>query len=58
MLNIKTKKVITSLARGYIRKSIGETQPEPYQGKYGKGYKTYSHNPKSTRYCFVNYYII
>lgn len=50
-------KKITSLHRGYVKKSIGETVKENYDGRYGNGYKTYSHNPDSTNYCFVNYYV-
>ena len=45
----------TSYAVGYIRK--GTLKRVPYQGKFGKGVKVYSHNPNSTRYCFVSYYI-
>lgn len=50
----------TSLTRehnGYVSVKVKETAPIPYKGRYGKGHKTYSHNPSSTRYCFVNYYI-
>ena len=50
-------KKITSLSRGYVKKSIMETEKQSYNGRYGKGYKTYSHNPNSTNYCFVNYYV-
>lgn len=53
-------KKITSFTRehnGYVSTKEKETDPIPYSGRYGKGYKTYSHNPNSTRYCFVNYYI-
>jgi hypothetical protein len=45
----------TSYAVGYIRK--GTLKRVPYQGKFGKGVKVYSHNPNSTRYCLVSYYI-
>lgn len=45
----------TSLTQGYIPK--GTLKRVPYQGKFGKGVKVLSHNPNSTRYCFVSYYI-
>lgn len=45
----------TSYAVGYICK--GTLKRVPYQGKFGKGVKVYSHNPNSTRYCLVSYYI-
>lgn len=46
----------TSLSRGYVSvKSIGEV--EPYKGKFGEGYKVKKHNPNSTRYCIVEYWI-
>lgn len=48
----------TSLSRscgGYICKGV--TKQVPYQGRFGKGIKVFSHNPNSTRYCLVTYYI-
>ncbi len=45
----------TSLTQGYIPK--GTLKRVPYQGKFGKGVKILTHNPNSTRYCFVSYYI-
>lgn len=45
----------SALARGYQRK--GTVTIEKYSGKYGKGYKVFSHNPKSTSYKNVDYYI-
>lgn len=45
----------TSLARGYI--PVGTIKRVPYQGRFGKGVKVYSHNPNSTYYCCVSYYI-
>jgi hypothetical protein len=50
-------KKITSLHRGYVSNKITETAPINYNGKYGKGYTTMSHNPNSTQYCFINYYV-
>ncbi len=46
----------TSLTRGYVsRKTDGHVYE--YSGKFGKGYKHYSPNFESTRYCYVTYYI-
>lgn len=45
-----------SLARGYIR--VNQEIKEAYAGKFGTGYKLYKHNPNSSRYCIVEYYII
>ena len=45
----------SALARGYQKK--GTLTFEKYNGRYGKGYKVYSHNPKSTSYKIVDYYI-
>ena len=45
---------ITSV-RGYQKK--GTVTIEKYSGSYGKGYKVSKHNPNSTRYKFVCYYI-
>lgn len=45
----------SALARGYQRK--GTVTIEKYSGRYGKGYKVFSHNPRSTSYKIVDYYI-
>lgn len=46
----------TSLTRGYIStKSEGEILP--YSGRFGKGYKVLTHNPQSTLYCYVTYWV-
>jgi len=46
----------SALTRGYIsRKIYGRIVP--YKGRYGTGYKVYSPNPDSTRYCIVSYYL-
>ncbi len=47
----------TSMTRGYVSRKNGETEPAIYNGKFGKGYTTFSPNFDSTRYCFVTYYI-
>lgn len=45
----------TSLARGYVsRKSDGFIVD--YNGRFGRGYKLYRPNFRSTRYCYVDYY--
>ena len=48
-----------SLARGYVSRKIDvySIQPHPYEGKYGKGYMVHLPNHKSSRYCFVEYYV-
>lgn len=45
----------SALARGYVR--VGHEVKEPYNGKFGRGYKLYKNNPCSSRYCIVEYYI-
>ena len=45
----------TALARGYIR--VGETRTESYNGRFGHGEKLFRHNPNSSRFCLVDYYI-
>lgn len=46
----------TSLARGYVSVK-SEGIKEPYKGKFGTGYTIKKHNPHSTRYCYILYYI-
>lgn len=47
---------INSMARGYVsRKRLGII--EPYNGRYGIGYKWYTNCPKSTRHKFVSYLV-
>jgi hypothetical protein len=47
---------INSMARGYVsRKRIGII--EPYNGRYGIGYKWYTNCPKSTQYKLVSYLV-
>ena len=45
----------SALTRGYQKK--GTTTIEDYQGRYGKGYKITTHNPQSSQYKIVYYYI-
>lgn len=47
----------TSLCRGYV--SVKETEgiKERYKGRFGEGYTVKSHNPNSTYYCFISYYV-
>lgn len=48
--------VINSMARGYVsRKRLGII--EPYNGRYGIGYKWYTNCPKSTRHKLVSYLV-
>lgn len=47
---------INSMARGYVsRKRFGII--EPYNGRYGIGYKWYTACPKSTQYKLVSYLV-
>lgn len=48
--------VINSMARGYVsRKRLGII--EPYNGRYGIGYKWYTTCPKSTQFKLVSYIV-
>lgn len=48
--------VINSMARGYVsRKRLGII--EPYNGRYGVGYKWFTSCPKSTQYKLVSYLV-
>ena len=44
-----------SLACGYV--STKEVKIEEYDGRYGKGLKVYRNNPRSNRYCIVDYWV-
>lgn len=47
---------VNSMARGYVsRKRLGII--EPYNGRYGIGYKWYTNCPKSTRHKLVSYLV-
>lgn len=47
---------INSMARGYVsKKLLGRI--EPYNGRYGLGYKWYTNCPKSTRNKLVSYLV-
>ena len=50
------KKLHTALTRGYVSKKSSGIK-EPYSGRYGKGYTIKEHNPMSTRYCLITYYV-
>ena len=47
----------TSLSRGYVSRKNREGEMVKYQGRFGKGYKVFTPNFESTRYCYVTYYI-
>ena len=47
---------INSMARGYVSKKILGVI-EPYNGRYGIGYKWYTNCPKSTRHKLVSYLV-
>ena len=47
---------VNSMARGYVsKKRLGII--EPYNGRYGIGYKWYTNCPKSTRHKLVSYLV-
>lgn len=48
----------TSLTRGYV--SVNETEgiKESYSGRFGTGYTIKRNNPNSTRYCYIDYYVL
>lgn len=47
---------VNSMARGYVsRKRLGII--EPYNGRYGVGYKWFTTCPKSTQYKLVSYLV-
>ena len=46
----------TSKAQGYVS-AKGAGYAVPYKGRFGQGYKHYTHNPDSTYYCYVTYYV-
>lgn len=45
----------SALARGYVR--VGRVIKADYNGRFGKGYTICRNNPRSTNYCFKDYYI-
>lgn len=45
----------SALSRGYIR--VGETKEETYNGRFGVGKRIYKHNPLSSRYCIIEYWV-
>lgn len=47
----------TSYHRGYVSVKENREIIEEYKGRFGKGFKVFSHNPGSTNYCFVTYYV-
>lgn len=50
------KELHTSLCRGYVSVKSEGIKNE-YNGRFGKGYTIKTHNPNSTRYCFITYYV-
>lgn len=47
---------VNSMARGYVSKKLLGII-EPYNGRYGIGYKWYTNCPKSTRHKLVSYLV-
>lgn len=53
---VEYKEHHTALTRGYVSVKNNE-EFKPYKGEFGYGYTIKSHNPNSTRHCFITYYI-
>ena len=47
----------TATTAGYVSVKCEEAEPIPYKGHFGEGYKIRIHNPESTQYCYVQYWI-
>lgn len=47
----------TAKAPGYVSKKLKDGIKEPYSGRFGTGYTIRRNNSKSSRYCFIDYYI-
>ena len=47
----------TSLCRGYVSVKAVDGIKETYKGRFGEGYTIKRHNPNSTFYCFIEYYV-
>ena len=45
----------TALCNGYC--PVDGPYYAAYNGRFGEGYMVFTNNPKSTRYCFVDYMI-
>lgn len=47
----------TSWMRGYVTRKDPEGTIEPYEGRFGSGFKRIHPSWSSTTYCYVTYYI-
>ena len=47
----------TALCRGYVSKKATEGIRERYKGRFGEGFTVKTHNPNSTYYCHISYYL-
>lgn len=47
----------TSLCRGYVSVKAEDGIRQPYKGRFGKGFTVKKHNPNSTLYCYIEYWI-
>jgi len=53
---IKGKKLHhTALARGY--QTVKKDCVRPYKGRFGEGFVVFRHNPNSTRFMCVEYWV-
>lgn len=47
----------SALHSGYVSVKAEEGIKEPYSGRFGEGYTIKRHNPDSTQYCIIEYWI-
>ena len=47
----------TALTLGYVSTKNTDGIKSDYTGRFGTGFTIKRHNPSSTRFCFIDYYI-
>ena len=47
----------TALCRGYVSVKVTGGIRERYKGRFGEGFTVKTHNPNSTYYCNIAYYV-
>lgn len=49
-----------ALENGYVRKNLDfdDCPAYHYAGRYGRGIVVFTYNPKSTKYCYINYFTV
>lgn len=48
----------TATCRGYVSRVGDAYAEEAYDGKFGRGFKILRPNWESTRYCYVEYWVL